>query len=163
MVERLHIAKGQFTLTSADILGTTGNIYQHTTPLGVGGKDGFQNTFADTWLGDGYYANHLSADLVAKLTGIYIANGLDPNNSTGYVWSARWAETSSTPTSLVKIGFSSGNGDPANSFLDIQVIDLTDDRWTQAGTANGRSLVGTFMFPATFTLYLPLLNKSGWC
>ena len=65
---------------------------------------------------------------------------------------------SSISTGLVKLGLNS-NG----AYFDIQTIDPADPDWELPGYTNGTSLVGTFRFPATFTPYLPLINKGGWC
>lgn len=146
-----------FTLYSTQI-GTGQPIWQNTTVIGTNGVDGFENTAAETWLGEGYYAWGLNPNAVANITAAYLAAGLNPTNSTGYVWNVTWGPGSSIASGLAKVGFNA-NG----PYIDIQTIDPTDTRWQEQNNNNGTSLVGTFLFPATFTIYSPLTNKSGWC
>ena len=152
-----------FTITSADILGFGAAIYQDTTPLGTNGVDGFQNTVAQSGLAQGYYAQNLDPALVTAISNYVTALGIPPNNSTGYVYNVSWAAGSSIASGLVKFGFYNGNGDTTQSTADIQTIDPTDTNYQQNNTNNGTTLVGTFLFPATFTIYAPLTDKNGWC
>jgi hypothetical protein len=152
-----------FTITSADILGTGSPIYQNTIALGTNGVDGFVNNAPQNWLYEGYYAQNLSSALVTAITNYVTAQGINPNNSQGYVYNVTWGAGSSIASGLAKLGFYSGNGDPANAYIDIQTIDPTDTDYQQNNTNNGTSLAGTFLFPATFTIYSPLTDKNGWC
>ena len=156
-------AAGSFTITSADILVGGFPIYQDTTPLGTNGVDGFENTAAQNNLVEGYYAQSLSLALATAISNYVTAQGIDPNNSTGYVYNVTWGAGSTITSGLAKLGFYDGNGDPAAAYFDIQTIDPTDTDYQQNNTNNGTSLVGTFLFPATFTIYSPLTDKNGWC
>ena len=40
---------------------------------------------------------------------------------------------------------------------------LINKNYLTPNNADGTSLVGTFLFPATFTIYEPLTDKNGWC
>ena len=152
-----------FTITSADILGFGAAIYQDTTPLGTNGVDGFENTAAQSGLAEGYYAQNLDPALVTAISNYVTALGIPPNNSTGYVYNVTWGAGSSISSGLVKLGFYNGNGDTTQSTADIQTIDPTDTNYQQNNTNNGTTLVGTFLFPATFSIYSPLTDKNGWC
>jgi hypothetical protein len=154
---------GSFTITSADILGDGNPIYQGTTVLGTNGVDGFENTVAQNWLYEGYYAQSLSSALATTISNYVTAQGINPNNSTGYVYNVTWGAGSTIASGLAKLGFYDGNGDPASAYFDIQTIDPTDTTWQNNNTNDGTSLVGTFLFPATFTIYSPLTDKNGWC
>ena len=146
-----------FTLTSLDF--TLGQpIYQGTTPVGTNGVDGFVNNTAQTWLYEGYYGTGLSAGKVAEISAIYTNLGLSLSSNQGYVWNVTWGSGSTISTGLVKFGFY-GPG----QYFDIQTIDPTDTNYLQQNTNNGTVLTGTFLFPATFTPYLPLIDKNGWC
>lgn len=153
---------GSFTITSADILGSGGAIYQNTTPIGTNGVDGFQST-APNNLYEGYYAQNLSSALVTAITNYVTAQGINPTNSQGYVYNVTWGAGSTITSGLAKLGFYNGNGDPASAYFDIQTIDPTDTSYQQNNNVSGTSLVGTFLFPATFTIYSPLTDKNGWC
>jgi hypothetical protein len=159
------IAVGQpagFTISSSDF--TTGQpIYQDTTVIGTNGVDGFENTAAQSDFYDGYYATGLTPEAIAGISAAVTAAGLDPTNSTGYVWNVTWGAGSTISNGLAKFGFYNGGGNPNSALFDIQTIDPTDTAWETPGVGNGTTLVGTFLFPATFTIYLPLTNKGGWC
>ena len=146
-----------FTINSSDI--TTGfPVYQNTTALGTNGVDGFENTAAENWLGEGYQINGLTPSLVSAVSSYVSQYGINPNNTSGYVYNVTWGAGSSIISGLVKIGFNANS-----SYMLIQAIDPADTNWQQDGNNSGTSLVGTFLFPATFTIYQPLTNKSGWC
>lgn len=146
-----------FTILSLDITNG-GPIYQATVAQGTNGEEGFINTSPQNWLYEGYYAQGLSTSLVNAISNAYQSIGLDPNNSTGYVWNVTWGAGSSIASGLVKFGFYA-----PGTYFDMQTIDPTDTNYQQQNTNNGTSLAGTFLFPATLTPYLPLIDKNGWC
>ena len=156
-------ASASFTITAADILGSGQPIYQDTTPLGTNGVDGFQNTSAQSGLAEGYYAYNLAPGLVTAISNYVTALGISPTNSQGYVYNVTWGAGSSIASGLAKLGFYNGSGDTTQSYVDIQTIDPTDTNYQQNNTNYGTTLVGTFLFPATFTIYAPLTDKNGWC
>jgi hypothetical protein len=146
-----------FTITSSDFT-FGGDIYQDTTPLGVDGVDGFENTASQGNLYQGYYGTGLSGTSLSGLTTAYNALGLDLNNSVGRLWYVTWGYGSSINQGIVKFGsYVNGN------LFDIQPIDTTDPNYLSPNNSDGTSLVGTFLFPATFTIYYPITDKSGWC
>jgi hypothetical protein len=148
-----------FTITSADF--TNGAVFNtdNSAAIGNNGIDGFENTSPDN-LYMAYYGQGLSVNLISQITEVYNNLGLATDNSTGYVWEATWGSGSSIQSGLVKFGFYDGVG---YNFFDIQTIDPSDTDWETPNSVAGTSLVGTFLFPATFTAYLPLINKDGWC
>jgi hypothetical protein len=160
---QITIGNNGFTITSADILGGGYPIYQDTTVLGTSGRDGFENTAAQNNLAQGYVASNLDPTLVTIISNYVTALGIDPTNNQGYVYNVTWGAGSTIGSGLVKIGFYNGSGDPTQSYADIQTIDPTDTDYQQNNTNNGTSLVGTFLFPATFSIYSPLTDKNGWC
>ena len=153
----LVINLASFTITSSDFT-FGGDIYSDTTPLGVDGVDGFENTASQGNLYQGYYGNGLSGTSLSQLTTAYNNLGLDLNNSVGRLWYVTWGPGSSIPSGIVKFG-AYNNGEN----FDIQTIDTSDTNYLTPNNADGTSLVGTFLFPATFTIYEPLTDKNGWC
>ena len=153
----LVINLDSFTITSSDFT-FGGDIYSDTTPLGVDGVDGFENTASQGNLYQGYYGNGLSGTSLSQLTTAYNNLGLDLNNSVGRLWYVTWGPGSSIPSGIVKFG-AYNNGEN----FDIQTIDTSDTNYLTPNNADGTSLVGTFLFPATFTIYEPLTDKNGWC
>jgi hypothetical protein len=146
-----------FTINPSDFT-EGGPIYQDTFGVGTNGVDGFVNTGAQTQLGEGYYGSGLIPSAVSTISAAVTAAGLDPNNSTGYIWSVTWGSGSTISTGYVKFGYYGPSG-----YFDIQTIDPADTDWQLPGNSNGTSLAGTFLFPATFTQYVPSINKGGWC
>lgn len=153
----LIINLDSFTITSSDFT-FGGNIYQDTTPLGVDGVDGFENTASQNSLYDGYYGTGLSGTSLSGLTTAYNNLGLSLNDSTGRLWYVTWGAGSTIPSGIVKFG---SNVDGVS--FEIQTIDTSDTNYLTPNTGDGTSLVGTFLFPATFTIYEPLTDKNGWC
>ena len=147
-----------FTVNASDLTGG-GAIYQNTIALGANGTEGFENTASENWLGEGWYGYNLTPEAITKFDAAMTSAGIDPTNTTGYVWLATWGTGSSISFGLVKIGYR--NGDYA--LMDIQTIDPSDNNWENNNSNSGTSLVGTFKFPATFTIYSPLTNKGNWC
>ena len=156
------VIASSFLLSSSDF--TNGQpINTDTTSIGTNGNEGFENTAAQGNFSEGYYGYGITPTAITRISAAITAAGIDPTNSSGYVWAVEWAAGSTISIGLAKFGFYNGAGDPNNAFLDIQTIDPTDTDWQIPGNANGTTLVGTFLFPATFTIYTPLTNKGGWC
>ena len=146
-----------FTITSYDF--TFGNdIDTDTTPLGPNGTSGFTNTASQNSLYDGYYGQGLSGISLSQLTTAYNNLGLSLNDNVGRLWYVTWGPGSTIPSGIVKFG-AYNNGEN----FEIQTIDTSDTNYLTPNTGDGTSLVGTFLFPATFTIYQPLTDKNGWC
>ena len=146
-----------FTINPSDFT-EGGPIYQNTFGVGTNGVDGFVNTAAQGNFLEGYYGAGLTAGAISAISAAITQAGLDPNSNTGYIWSVTWGAGSSVPSGYVKFGYYEPGG-----YFDIQTVDPSDTDWQLPGYNNGTSLAGTFLFPATFTQYLPLTNKGGWC
>ena len=145
-----------FTINSSDF--TSGNGYGGSSnALGTNGIDGFENTAPENDLAFGYYAEGLNPTAINNISAAVTAAGLNPTNSTGYIWNVTWGAGSSIASGLVKFGFYN-----SGQFW-IEAIDPTDSAWSTPGYQNGTSLVGQFKFPATFTPYISLIEKGGWC
>ena len=145
-----------FTINPSDFTNG-GAIYQATLAVGTNGVDGFVNTAAQGNFYEGYYGFGLTSGAISAISAAVTQAGIDPNNSTGYIWSVTWGAGSSISSGYVKFGFDAGG------YFDIQTVDPADADWQLPGVSNGTTLVGTFLFPATFTQYIPLTNKGGWC
>jgi len=146
-----------FTITSSDF--TSGSpIDTDTTPLGPNGTSGFTNTASQNSLYDGYHGQGLSGASLSGLTNAYNSLGFSSGDIVGRLWYVTWGYGSSISSGIVKFG-SNVNG----AYFDIQTIDTTDPTYLENNNHNGTSLSGTFLFPATFTIYYPLTNKSDWC
>jgi hypothetical protein len=156
------IGAATFTLSSSDFSNGQA-IYQDTTPQGTNGNDGFINSAAQASLAQGYYGFNLTSPTVSRISAAVTAAGLNPISATGYIWQVTWGLGSTIANGLIKFGYYNGNGDPNQAYFYIQTIDPADTDWELPGNDNGTSLAGTFLFPATFTIYEPLINKGGWC
>lgn len=92
----------------------------------------------------------------------YESLGMDYlNNYNGYIASVQWASGSTITSGYAKISFTGNN----NNRFNVEPLDPTDStNFNNDGNSNnGKSLAGTFLFPASFTILSPLDNKGGWC
>ena len=146
-----------FTINSSDF--TSGNGYGGSSnALGTNGIDGFENITPQSDLLLGYNGYDLTLSASAAISTAIVAAGIDPSVQIGYIWNVTWGAGSSIASGLVKFAYNNSNG----QFF-IEAIDPTDSAWSTSGYQNGTSLVGTFLFPATFTPYISLINKDAWC
>jgi len=146
-------------ITSADFV--QGSVFNSgtTTELGTNGVDGFTIASAGpNQMDEGYIGYDLTTALNDSINAAYLAAGIDPNNSEGYVWNATWGAGSTITTGLIKFGYQ--NSTPSSFY--IQTIDPADPTWVNTGY-DGTPLVGTFLFPLTITIYTPLTDKNNWC
>lgn len=146
-------------ITSADFV--QGSVFNSgtATEIGTNGVDGFDITSAGSNQMDlGYIGYDLTTDLYDRITAAYVAAGIDPTDSQGYVWNATWGSGSTITTGLIKFGFE--NSIPSSFY--IQTIDPADPDWVNPGY-DGTPLVGTFLFPLTINVYTPLIDKNAWC
>jgi hypothetical protein len=149
-----------FTINSSDL--TSGNGYGgNANELGVNGVDGFENINPQNNIEFGYVGSFNSNVLRDSISVALVAAGINPTNSTGYIWNVTWGTGSSIASGLVKFGYIQNLFGNDNFY--IEAIDPTDFAWSTPGYQNGTSLVGTFLFPATFTPYISLIEKGGWC
>ena len=146
-----------FTINSSDF--TNGNGYGgNSNELGPSGIDGFENTAPQNDLEFGYNGYGLTSSVSAAISTAIVAAGIDPSVQIGYIWNVTWGAGSSIASGLVKFAYNNSNG----QFF-IETIDPADANWSTPGSQYGTSLVGTFLFPATFTPYISLINKDAWC
>jgi hypothetical protein len=146
-----------FTIRQEDFDAGNG-IGSHTTPIGPNGVNGFINTQVINGLYTGYYATGLVGDTYTQIQNAYNALGFSTSNDTGYIWRVDWATGSTVTSGLAKFGANLNGG-----YFDIQAVDPNNSNWKSDGNNNGSSLLGTFKFPATLTIYRPITSKSDWC
>jgi hypothetical protein len=97
---------------------------------------------------------------------LYVSNRLTINNSTGYVFNVAWGPGSSTSSGKAMLGIYFPNG-PGNYYnIQLSPIDTNDGTWQTGGQdlyQHPLAAIGTFNFPATFTLYRPIIsNPANW-
>ena len=126
--------------------------------------------------GENYYAPLLGAlnggispAKLDELRAFWAANGLTAN-SASYIFTATWDASSSPQSTKVVLSLFD---DPNYGSLDIGTVTTASNAWQTGGQDiyNGGgdpagliSAQGTYNFPATFTLYRPLItNNSDWC
>ena len=159
-----------FTLSPSDFTnaGNGGGITANT-------PTGFTNN-GTTGPGNNYYGPYLGAFIGApspaklnELIAFWAANGL-ATNSASYIFTATWDASSSPQSTKVVLTL---NDDPNYGLLDIGTVTTATNAWQTGGqdiynsSGNPAGLIsaqGTYNFPATFTLYSPLItNNSNWC
>jgi hypothetical protein len=126
--------------------------------------------------GENYYAPLLGAlnggispAKLDELRAFWAANGLT-TNSASYIFTVTWDASSSPQSTKVVLSLFD---DPNYGSLDIGTVSTATNAWQTGGQdiynggGNPAGLIsaqGTYNFPATFTLYLPLIqNDSNWC
>ena len=126
--------------------------------------------------GENYYAPLLGAlnggispAKLDELRAFWAANGLT-TNSASYIFTVTWDASSSPQSTKVVLSLFD---DPNYGLLDIGTVTTGTNVWQTGGQdiynpggdpAGLISAQGTYNFPATFTLYSPLItNDSNWC
>ena len=104
-----------------------------------------------------------------ELRAFWVANGLTVN-SASYIFTVTWDSGSSPQSDKVVLSLFD---DPNYGSLDIGTVTTATNVWQTGGQeiynssgdpAGLISAQGTYNFPATFTLYSPLItNNSNWC
>jgi hypothetical protein len=81
-------------------------------------------------------------------------------DGSGFMCNVTWGSGSTIQSGVVKVMYRIDNHN-----IRICPIDATDvDYLINNNDSNdSTALVGTFNFPATFTLLIPLVDKGGWC
>ena len=82
------------------------------------------------------------------------------NNNTGFICEVTWAAGSTVTQGYAKINY-----DSAQKRVVINTVDPSDPNSmnNDNNSGSGTQLAGTFKFPATFKVMLPLDQKGGWC
>jgi hypothetical protein len=154
---RFGFGTASFTITTADIASLLGNGAGITT----NGLLGYTSAGNDNIIFQ--LVNYaLTSQKLSEITNIFTANGLGTNYD-GYIFNVTWGAGSSISSGLVRIGLSSNN----NQFL-ISAVDTAYNDWytnNNPGNPVNLSLAGSFYFPATFTLYTPVISSESnyWC
>ena len=123
--------------------------------------------------GENYYSVCLGAlngapspTKLNELIAFWAANGLLSDGSASYIFTVTWDPGSSPQSDKVVLALYS---DPNYANLNIGTVSTATNDWQTGGQDiynNGVlfSAQGTYNFPATFTLYRPLItNDSNWC
>jgi hypothetical protein len=146
----------------------TGTI-QYPTVLGTNGRDGFtldlsnippdNSNFIYTAY-NCYNVNINSQPIADFFNGLVTASILSHAYQPA-LWHVTWAAGSSITSGYVIM---SGT-DNSSGGLYIAPVDTTVTGWNTSPPNNNTTtaLAGTFLFPATFRLVTPAINKSGWC
>lgn len=160
------------TLQSSDFFNgysyNTGTV-QYPIPLGTNGVDGFTVDFShippdnSNWIYTAfspYYVN-INSQPVADFFNNTVAAGALAYASQPALWSVSWALGSSINTGYVIMSGTNA----FNGALLIAPVDTAVTGWNTSPPDNGTTteLAGTFLFPATFTLVTPAIDKGGWC
>ena len=91
----------------------------------------------------------------------WIRNNLLADQSS-YVFNASWGGTPGSDKVLLSYFY----GSPQNCGIIVAPIDTSTNLWQTPGTDpnNLQSAAGTYNWPATFELYLPVIHDgNNWC
>jgi hypothetical protein len=164
-----------FTLNSSDF-----NNYGSGSGNYSNGNIGF-SVNANSYIGpsQAFYSAYLgstnggSDTKLAEIYNYFINNGLSPNN-TEYIFHVSWDGSGSAPTSY-KVIIALDYNSPTQAYFRIGTVYTGDNNWqvsganTYNGLGNGGAgaislAPGTYNFPATFTLYKPIISfGANWC
>ena len=158
--------KPSFTITSADFTN-----FGWGTGVTPNSNLGFTVTNGSIGPGNACYNPNLSANSGGSLTKLnelrayWAANGMNVNTN-AYIFLVTWGEGSTLTSGLAMVELVD-NGDN-NSQLNMGTVSTNTNDWQTSGSNyyNGPpyTVIGTFNFPATFTVYQPLVvNNNNWC
>lgn len=139
-----------FTLYPGDIT-FNGELYHGYSSIT---SDGFTSDGTDTYNGVVY---NMTGSLPTDIAAIWVQAGLNVNNA--YAWNISFASGGNV---IARVAL---NPNGINNAIAIVPIDQSNTNW-QSGNLGGPTQVGTFTFPAVFTLYTPITqisNSGDWC
>jgi hypothetical protein len=142
-----------FTLTSADFTGFGGG-----SGVTTNGTAGFTTNGVNSAGQELYAADTFTSGFASVLAAFYATNSL-ATDYTGYIYSVTWGPGSTPGSSIVLIGTDT-------SQLLISPVSTANNDWQTPGTDPYalQSAAGTYNFPATFTLYQPVIHDlNNWC
>jgi hypothetical protein len=142
---------------------------QYPIPLGTNGVDGFTVDFShippdpSDWIYTAYspYNATINSQSVADFFNDLVTASVLSSATETALWSVTWGAGSS-----IASGYAVMSGVPVvNDSIYIAPVDTGAAGWNTSPPQNNftQELAGTFMFPATFTLVTPAINKGGWC
>jgi hypothetical protein len=145
------------------------NGHAYPTVLGTNGVDGFTLDFTyvssdnSNWIHTSYVPYYVITNIytIPDFFNNLVTLGVLSSVNQSALWSVTWAAGSSITNGYVIM---SGIGN-LNDGLVIAPVDTTVTGWNTNPPNNDSTtaLAGTFLFPATFTLVTPAINKGGWC
>ena len=142
---------------------------QYPQPIGTNGVDGFTVDFShippdnSNFIYTAYspYNAVINSQSVADFFNGLVTAGALSSATEAALWSVTWGAGSSIASGYAVM---SGVANNAGSML-IAPVDTGAAGWNTSPPQNNftQELAGTFLFPATFTLVQPAINKGGWC
>jgi hypothetical protein len=154
---RFGFATASFTINTSDIA----NLWGTGTGITTNGLVGYTSAGNDNIIFQ--LVNYeLTSQKLSEITNIFNTNSLGTNYE-GYIFNVTWGAGSSISSGIVRVGLSSNS----NQLL-ISAVDTAYNDWylnNGPGNPVNPSLAGTFNFPATFTLYTPVIQSESnyWC
>ena len=166
------LAGYSITLQSSDFTQgywyNTGTI-QYPMVFGTNGRDGFTLDLSNippdnsNFIYTAYncYNVNINSQPIADFFNGLVTASILSSVSQPALWHVTWAAGSSITSGYVIM---SGT-QYSNGWLYIAPVDTTVTGWNTSPPNNNTTtaLAGTFLFPATFRLVTPAINKGGWC
>ena len=155
-----------FTISPSDFTASGGG--SGTTNVS---HNGFSTTSLSYGPGNECYSMNLSGGNVNKIHEIrayFSSNGLNTNGGNSYMFNVSWSAGSTLSSGVVILELFD-NGD--NNFsINLGVVDTSNPIWQTSGTGyySGsdpiKTLIGTWLLPATFSVVRPLItDANNWC
>jgi hypothetical protein len=166
-----------FTLTSADISGGYGGYnswfdgattQNYPVALGTNGVDGFSIAFYPGQpsgfdkVGNVPYSCTITSQAIVDFFNNLVTQGVITSaTNTLAVWDVTWGVGSTSPTGAVVLG---GVGSVGNTmYMATADTSIPGYDTNPPNTFSTVTKEGTWLFPATFTLRTPAVDKGGWC
>ena len=161
----LPIPENSFTINSTDFIS-----YGNGPDITPNGTSGFDSGPGQSGVGRQEYIignNDMSQELIDSIINLFTVEGLS-TDSTGYVFNVTWGPGSTIPNGKAMIGYYYESSGPYYGNIQLSSISTENNDWMTSGQNMfdlPLAALGTFNFPATFTLYKPIISNPShwWC
>jgi hypothetical protein len=161
----LPIPENSFTINYTDFIS-----YGNGPDITPNGTSGFDSGPGQSGVGRQEYIignNDMSQELIDSIINLFTVEGLS-TDSTGYVFNVTWGPGSTIPNGKAMIGYYYESSGPYYGNIQLSSISTENNDWMTSGQNMfdlPLAALGTFNFPATFTLYKPIISNPShwWC
>ena len=154
-----------FTINSTDFTN-----YGNGPEITPNGTNGFDSGPGQSGVGRQEYiisSYEMSQELIDSIINLFTVEEL-LTDSTGYVFNVTWGPGSTIINGNAMIGYYYDSIGPNYGNIQLSPISTENDDWMTSGQNMfdlPLAALGTFNFPATFTLYKPIISNPShwWC
>jgi hypothetical protein len=159
------IPVNSFTINSTDFTN-----YGNGPEITPNGTNGFDSGPGQLGVGRQEYiisSYEMSQELIDSIINLFTVEEL-LTDSTGYVFNVTWGPGSTIINGKAMIGYYYDSIGPYYGNIQLSPISTENNDWMTSGQNmydSPLAALGTFNFPATFTLYKPIISNPShwWC